>query len=293
MTQILVRHKVDNLDSLPMLPTVAQQILSLSGNPDSMPKDLAAIVKIDPSLSAQIIRQANSAFYGFRGKVDSVEMAIIQVLGYDWTLSLALVISTLNVLELPSKGPLGILAFWKRAVSCALVTEKLARSCPADKNVSPALSYLSGLIHDIGYLILCHICPREYRTLNEAIEKQQNESALSVERSMLDMDHLEIGGLVLEHWSMPGPIVVAAREHSQLGYTGPHQEYAKIVSLAHLLLENMDSTSLSEIALPDEIINALQISKSSIETVFFDLVEKQGELDDLAHQLATNSITRH
>src|SRR5205814_1302060 len=64
------------LRSLAPLPATATQLLALLENPDVPWKDMAAVAVHDVGLSARMLRLANSAMFGMRGRVGSIVEAL-------------------------------------------------------------------------------------------------------------------------------------------------------------------------------------------------------------------------
>lgn len=84
-----LRMLVGKIKDLPTVPSVLTKLVSLSIDSALNADSLADIVGIDQTISAKLLRIANSAFYGCRGKVSSVSRAIM-ILGFSEVKSLAL-----------------------------------------------------------------------------------------------------------------------------------------------------------------------------------------------------------
>jgi HD-like signal output (HDOD) protein len=99
MLQSIVR-----LEGLPPMPGIALRIMQLANNPTSNAAKLAAIIEIDPILTAQIIRWSNSPLHAYPGKIYSIRESISRVLDFNFVFNLALGLSTLVSLKAPKEG---------------------------------------------------------------------------------------------------------------------------------------------------------------------------------------------
>jgi len=77
-----LRQRIESTTNLPAMPEVAQALLRLNSDPNGNINDVVEIIETDPSIAAQILRYARSAFFGFRGEINSIHQAVTTVLGY-------------------------------------------------------------------------------------------------------------------------------------------------------------------------------------------------------------------
>jgi len=75
---VLKKVRAHELD-VPMLPQAAVQISHLLADPNSDARGFAEVLKADPALSVDVLRIANSAYYGFAQKTTSVRDAVIRI----------------------------------------------------------------------------------------------------------------------------------------------------------------------------------------------------------------------
>ena len=61
------------IEDIPPMPKVVTQAQALLANPDTSAKELAGLLETDQSIAAKILKMANSAFFGLRGKVSSIQ----------------------------------------------------------------------------------------------------------------------------------------------------------------------------------------------------------------------------
>ncbi len=211
MSQTLVEVKQPDrkglLARIPAFPPIVLRLLDLLARDTVEIKELVALISSDPAFSAQVLRLANSALFGFRSQIDSIQSALV-VLGLQRVRSLSMTVATANHM----KGVLQIEELarcWRHMLACALLTEQLARSCSAFED----RAYTAGLLHDVGRLGLLLAYPQEYAALLRDIKRTPLE-LLDLEKEELGMDHCEAGRTLAEHWNLPPDFqIVAARHH--------------------------------------------------------------------------------
>jgi putative nucleotidyltransferase with HDIG domain len=196
------------LRDLPPFPWITTKVLQLFAAPSESvdAKRLSELIRADASLTSELLRRANSALYGLRSQIATVERAVT-MLGLDQVKGLAMTVGVSSYLKVPLK--LAILRkCWRHSLGCALIAEELA---PAIK-VRPDQAYTAGLLHDVGRLGLLVKYPQSYADLlNVCIENQFD--LLSSERDLFDIDHCEAGAWLAEGWEFPAELVQVIADH--------------------------------------------------------------------------------
>ena len=221
-----VMERLAQVDTLPPMPGIAYEVFNLRANPNASAHDLAGLVELDPSLTAQVICYANAPFFGYRGKVDSVQTAISRVLGFEMVMHLAMGIAAAKPFKIPRHGRLGLLAFWRHAIYSATMMQVLSRELPRSAGLHAGTAYLSGLLHNFGVLLMGHLFKEEFQTLAAAAAASPDESMTTLERQVLGIDHAALGAKLLEAWGLAPEVVVTAREHRH-GSGSPEQDLAQ------------------------------------------------------------------
>ncbi|MFZ1643774.1 MAG: HDOD domain-containing protein [Candidatus Contendobacter sp.] len=238
-TPAYLRKSVETITELPILPQTAQHILALRANPDVTVQDILRVIEQDPSLAAQVVYWARSSLHRHQRLVDSLETAITQVLGLENTLNLLLGSSVSRTFQIPADGPVGLQAFWRHSVYCAALVGELARQLPETVVVKPGLAYLSGLLHDFGYLALGHLFPARFFLFNRFLAVNRHLPLDVMERYVLGAEHWQIGAWLMQAWAMPEEVVAAVRWHHNEDCTQPYAEYSNLVLIANRLLHHI------------------------------------------------------
>ena len=184
------------LKGLPPFPAVSLQLLSLLDNPEVPLKKIVDLLRLDPALSGELLRVANSALYGFVQRIDTVNHAVV-ILGAENVKRLALTVS----LSKFAKGFLrheNLRACWDHVMASAILSEQLA----VEVGINKDRAYTAGLLHDIGRLALLTSYPLEYGNLL-AVAREEQFDQLECERELFDIDHCATGQWLAAHWNLP------------------------------------------------------------------------------------------
>lgn len=202
------RRLVDDIVP-PPLPRAFITLQEVLGNPHSSLHDIAAVVSHDPGLSALLLKLANSAYYGFSGRVETIERAV-GLLGAAEVNALAAgaAVSTL-FRDNPHPELLDISLFWKHSVACAIVARFLAERAGLQ---NPERFFLAGLLHDIGKILLA-VAEPEMTAMVRDMALRDNLPELRAEREIFSFDHAELGGRVISKWRFPEILSLAVAGH--------------------------------------------------------------------------------
>jgi diguanylate cyclase (GGDEF)-like protein len=225
--------------NLPSLPAVALQVIDLANDPDVQLNNLAKVIELDPALVTKLFRAANSPLYGMRRQASNLRQ-VLNLLGLQGTLALALGFSLMESSRTATATPLDTEQFWRRslltATACRILGERLALKNPDEL-------FLAGLLHGIGILVLALMMPEDYsRLLTQAADPQEKGPAIldcgrlaGLERERLDADHAEVGAWLLRYWQLPETIchaVAGSLDPTGVAVSEAHQRQAQCVALA-------------------------------------------------------------
>ncbi len=286
-TPARIRRDIEEFHELPALPLTAIRILQLASNPLSNARQLAEVIEQDPSLSAQVLRYANSSLYGYAGRIKDLQTAIARVLGFEFVLNLALGLTIGKALRVPPEGPFGLNAFWRHAVYSARLVEMLARHLPASQRLPRGTAYVAGLLQNLGRLALGHAFQPEFFILNRFAQANPSMHSCELERHVLGVSHDQIGAWLMEAWGMPAELRVAVRHHHDEGYWDEHAAYPQLILVANrLLAERGVVADVEAEGVPQFSLDMLGLTRDTLERLVDQLLSEAGELDDLGRRLA-------
>lgn len=208
---IRFKQRLEETLELPPLPMTSKKIIQLCSKKNVGTDELCDVISLDPSLAAQVVSWASSPYYGAPGNIESVEDAIIRVLGFDMVMNLALGLSVKNVLNTPKHGPRHYQNFWFNAIFRASLMASLVKHMPAEKRPRIGYAYLSGLLHNFGYLVISHILPTHFSILSRHLEANAHVPSEFIEMHLLSFTKEQLGSWLLRHWGLPDEICNAIR----------------------------------------------------------------------------------
>lgn len=281
-TSIRIKQRLEDTLEIPTLPATAQRIIQLRVDPDAVVSDLAEIVESDPSLAAQVVSWAASPYYAAPGKIRSVQDAIVRVLGFDLVGNLALGLALGKTLELPKDKVDGVTPYWLQSIYCSTLVEAIVNLIPADIKPSKGLTYLSGLLHNFGYLVLAHIFPPHFSQICRYMEANPQISHMVVENHLLQITREQICLWLMDLWNMPEEVKATIQYQHDPSYSGKHCAYPNIIFMALRLLkqEGIGDAPLEEI--PDELFARYQLDRDEVEAKVKEIIEASDEISAIA-----------
>jgi HD-like signal output (HDOD) protein len=269
-----IRNHIEEINELPTLPHVSQELLALRDKTDAGGNELVHILEYDPILCAQLVRFASTPLFSSR-KATNIQDAINR-LGFDHALSLALGLATGKHFSAPMEGPIGLIAFWRHAVYSATLMQLLSLKLNKEHETDIGLIYLAGLLHNIGFLLFAHQFPAEYKVLNQMIKNNEGVPVLDVEKTCIGASHNEIGLWLMRKWNLPKPVMTAIYEHHNTNYRGEHAVYANLALIADRALKNYGIGDATIAGQDEELLDRLGLThahlEESLETI---MAEKQ------------------
>ncbi len=224
------REIISKMKSFPSMSGIAAKVLNLLDNPDSSAAQVEQLLKQDPSLTANLLKLTNSAYFGIPSKVGSVRHAIA-MLGWKRLskLVLAACVSAITDRQIPGYDlPPGVL--WQHSVAVSVTAEGLMREL---KIAETDEIFTAALLHDLGKLILGSFVEKELKEIQEVAAR--GIPFQMAEQEVLGTDHAEIGALMLESWSFPPKLVSAVRWHHDPDSAHETSSMIDVVHVANVL----------------------------------------------------------
>lgn len=289
-TALRMRQRLEETIEIPPLPSTAQRIMALRVNPDTSVEQLTDVVETDPSLAAQVVSWASSSFYAAPGRIRSVEDAIVRVLGFDLVMNLSIGLSLGKTFRLPQDAPERTTPYWEQAIYTAAVIEGLAKSMPRNLRPELGLNYLSGLLHNFGYLLLAYIFPPYFKLICRHMEANPHVPAWLVDQHLLAVNRDQIGSWLMRYWDMPAEIATAIRYQHDPDYQGEHHVYANLVYLSLALLRERELGGGPTMPTPDSLFDRLGLTREDAERAMDKVLDAQDALRKLVndYQLGFN-----
>jgi HD-like signal output (HDOD) protein len=224
------------------LPTLPNYVLDLNALLSSQSVDLkkvGVVIRTDPSLSAQVLRLCNSALFGLRRRVISIEQAAV-LLGTERLRTLVL---TCSLMQFAGKRLSNeqLASFWQHSFLSALLSERIARQVDYFEKEQ---AYLGGLLHDIGQLPLW-ILVLEEEAKRRPLPPAGWTDNIAIERDYFGMDHCKVGRWMAVAWNFM-PSFVDVFEHHHSPERAQHDPYlVGIVAAADQFLHTQEEAAIA------------------------------------------------
>lgn len=174
--------------SLPVLPQVATKLLEVVKDTSVQAKDVGKIIESDQSLAAQMLKQVNSPFYGFSGRISNLQHAVV-IMGFKAVKNIALGFSITKMSRRGANSVLNTEKFWEHSLGVGVgarsIGKEIGYHCPEEL-------LAAGLLHDIGKMILSDNLPGGYKKVLEEAE-ESGEEIYETEMRLLGNSHAEVG----------------------------------------------------------------------------------------------------
>ncbi|HHJ13053.1 MAG TPA: HDOD domain-containing protein [Gammaproteobacteria bacterium] len=223
---LVARDLIADTLQLASLPYVVSRAMEMIHAPDTSASDVGEILAQDPALVARLLRIVNSPFYGFPSHIDTISRAITIIGTRDLT-DLILGASAVQAFsELPGdETGFDLEQFWDHSLFAAVVARLLAQR---QHFANTERSFVMGLLHDIGELILLHRLPEAMQTVRQRVTHEALPLHVA-EREILGFDHGEVGAELMQAWGLPEAFVTVTRHHHQpSAATGERVETATV-----------------------------------------------------------------
>lgn len=246
-----IQSELDGIAVSPqLLPKLQQMISDCNTNPD----EIRDMIRMDPALSAMILKTANSAYFNPGYHIDSIDDAIMH-LGFSDVYQIVTMLTFSDLLAEPLRS-YGISAgeFWQRSVACAFAMERLARKYSENAGVA----YTVGLLHGIGMVFL----EREIKNAPQIEFRNslaEDMALANEELEVFGINHAKVGAAMMREWGFSDEIVIPVLNQFEPSEAGKHERMACLVSFAKRMISTIinDPASSGSARGPDPLLIAL------------------------------------
>jgi HD-like signal output (HDOD) protein len=224
-----IESVISNIDQLPAIPEVASKVMNMVNDPDISFKKIAEEISRDQSMTTNILKLCNSAYFSKGKEITSIDRAIV-TLGLKEVKDIVIVIAAKPVLDKPvigydlAKGDL-----WLQGLVVATISKNIALM-KKRKDLADVV-FTGGLIHNVGKVVLALYVQNTFKEILELVESK-NIPFSNAEREIMGFDHQEVGEKVLDKWKFP-PVLKAIVRHYKNPDNAP-DEFKTEVSVVHI-----------------------------------------------------------
>jgi HD-like signal output (HDOD) protein len=272
--------------AVPSMPQVVVRFLEIMKDPDFEYRDLARVLSSDPGTVSEVLRLSNSALFGIRNKVVSLQHALT-LLGPKRTRSLLLGRYLIDAMSKKRVNGMDMGYFWRRSLAASVIAARFADA------VKPRLreeAFIAAVLADIGIPILAEAFEMAYAPIAARFAPHGVPATADEEIEAVEVSHAQVSAMVLTHWRLPDEIDTAVNLHQS-----PHPGQGGSADIARLL-NSADRIAklLCEVPEPDEIttvcLEATGFVGTDLSVLLKLLPTIENDIEDLADALRIDVI---
>ncbi len=219
---------------LPSLGSIDKVLRELVNAERCFTSQVADVIRRDPSMTTRLLRLVNSVYFGLSVPVSSIEDAVFY-LGVRQVRQLAMVTPVIEDLQkLGGSSQFTWHAFWQHCVGVAILTPEILGDVQTSTDET---DYVSGLLHDVGKIVMGAIFPQHFAEIREASEEHRRD-LLETETEILGLNHCDLGAMYLRNHHLPEVTIKVAQFHHQPELAGEQRRYVAAVQIADLLVRH-------------------------------------------------------
>lgn len=203
--QVLIKE----IKNLRPIPAVVTSLLGIVDDPNASMKDITNIIRYDPAITADVLRTANSAYFGLKHPAETIQEAATRI-GTDRLVDLVMLKISAQITKGVQKGyDLHEGALWKYSVSSALIAKQVADQLNLPNKNS---IFTTSLLKDMGKTVLDKFVQDAFEKIYNLVINE-NFSFMEAEKQIIGVDHAELGGMIAKMWKFSPKMVGIIRNH--------------------------------------------------------------------------------
>lgn len=212
---------------LPHIPRVVQELIESFRNEDVDVDELSSKVALDQSLTAKVLRLANSAHYGVSRTIANPHDAIM-LLGFNTLRTMVLASGMTTAFKAPDNFDMK--TFWRDSFAVGALSKWLANYVDGcDRETA----FTCGMLHSVGELLIRMVMPKEARHIDEALSMGGTRHTL--ERGQLGFTSADVGAELAKRWKFPAEMQQAILEQNNPDLDRTYSALAGILHIAQYL----------------------------------------------------------
>lgn len=259
------------------VPQVVHQLMDLADDLEAPVSEITELILYEPVITANLLKLANSAAFGFRKHVDSVFDAVV-MLGLKRVVEIVLLSSVTPSIRSARTGyGLEEGQLWKQSVSCALMASAVAEA--VDGSVRHVV-FTATLLKDIGVIVMDRHVQAAGQSL-AAMMQAEDIDLIAAERQLLGVDHARLGGRIARHWNFSDLLADTIQGHH---LTDPAETIAAETAMVHLA-DCMCCMSGINAALfcsgyqhYDRVRDQLQLTETAVNQIMSDFYSRKEDI---------------
>jgi HD-like signal output (HDOD) protein len=191
--------------AIPSMPQVMTRFLQVAEDPDFRHDDMVEVLGTDPGMVGDVLRMANSAFFGVTNQIDSLRQAVT-LLGVKRVRSLVIGRYMVDHVGRSAPKSVELAYFWRRSLATGVLAARLAGVHRAkDRDAA----FIAGLLADIGVIVMAGGLGADYDEIARLYAPRCDDDISAMEQARFGVTHAQVSAIVLGHWKLPANICAA------------------------------------------------------------------------------------
>lgn len=187
---------VASANKLYTIPDICLSLNELVNKPNCSIEDIAQVVRYDPALSVRVLKIANSALYSGKGSISDIEQAIMKI-GTDELCNIAIATSAALMFKGAGETRINLTDYWEHSVYTAVLAKQINKKCKLNPT---GLMFITGLLHNIGFLVVLERLPYFPVDLNDVIGIDKKGERF--ENAKLGFSFRDVSSQLLRCWNL-------------------------------------------------------------------------------------------
>jgi HD-like signal output (HDOD) protein len=217
--------------------------------------DIADVILLDPGLSGTILRLANSSFFNYPGKIDTISKAVL-ILGITEVYNLVIAYFTTSAFSKLNASPDYLDDFWERSVDCALTVKFLGTKLRVP---NAERLFILGLLHNLGELVI-------HQFLADKVEEckhiNSDELPWTKQNEILGFTYAEVSAQLLKQWQLPFSLIepIAQQDEDEFEYSTDETKLLYIAKRV-MTLNHQCKSHVQSAVITDEKLESLSVQQ--------------------------------
>lgn len=205
----MINQLMRSVDNLPAFPVTVIKVMDLLSRDDYSIAEVARVISFDQSITANIFKVSNSAYFSFGRPIRTVLEAVAR-LGKENVIRAVQTAGISKFYKTTARGYVSVAAdLWEHSVAVALMSQILSRRIYGRED---SVLYSAALLHDVGKIIIGAYVYESLEKIQRVVDGRKC-SFIEAEEEVIGINHAELGGKITGYWNLPEEICDAIAFH--------------------------------------------------------------------------------
>lgn len=270
---------IRKFNNIKTLPHVAIRLSKLLSNENNSFKDMEEVIRLDPTLVLRVLRIVNSAYYGLKQKVDSIERAVVFI-GMRNLRNMVVTEALKDIFRMETNGQVySRRQLWLHCAAVSICGHMIGERIFGQKGEDV---FLCGILHDIGIIVEDQVARKSFiETCNRF--QLNSRSFVDHENEVIGTNHCAVGYELSREWSLPVTVQEAIRDHHRLSHTISPSSVTGILQISEYIVSRMNYTAMPGMkeTLSAQLLDHLVENSGEYKTLIRDLPDEMVKAREL------------